>query len=111
LSVHDVAGGGIAALPGAALDLDTFDIRGSQVVGLQLVEGATLTAVGGNITGNPVGVNVQGGTSIDLSKAFSKVVVSGNQVDRGTKELALPALSDVLSRSGAGLESQTIQSP
>jgi len=110
LSVHDVAGG-LAALPGAALDLDTFDIRGSQVVGMQLVEGATLTAVGGNITGNPVGVNVQGGTSIDLSKAFDKVVVSGNQVDRGTKELPVPALSDVLGRSGAGLESQTIQSP
>jgi hypothetical protein len=111
LSVHDSGGGGLALLPGAVLELDTFDIRSSQVVGMQLVEGATVKAVGGSIAGSPVGVNVQGGTSIDLTKALENVVFSGNQADRGTQNLPVPALSDVLGRSGDGLEPQTIQSP
>jgi Right handed beta helix region len=103
LSVHDAGGGGLAALPGAALELDTFDIRSAAVVGMQLVEGATLKAAGGNITSNAVGVNVQGGSTSDLTKAVEQVVVTGNQVDRDTRDLPVPALSDVLSRTGNGL--------
>ncbi|MEY2933752.1 MAG: hypothetical protein RL033_4501, partial [Pseudomonadota bacterium] len=41
LSVHEAGGGGLAVLPGANLELDTFDIRTSSVVGMQLLEGAT----------------------------------------------------------------------
>src|SRR6185436_14349615 len=87
LSVHDVGGGGLAALPGATLEIDTFDIRAAAVVGMQLVEGATLTAASGNITSNPLGVNVQGGSTIDLTKVFQNVVVTGNTVNNDTRDL------------------------
>ncbi|MEO8182621.1 MAG: right-handed parallel beta-helix repeat-containing protein [Deltaproteobacteria bacterium] len=98
LSVHDVGGGGLAALLGATLEIDTFDIRAA-AVGMQLVEGVTLTAASGNITSNPLGVNVQGGSTIDLTKVFQNVVVTGNTVNNDTRDLPVPALSDVLSRS------------
>jgi hypothetical protein len=110
--VNNTGAGGLAVLPGAALDLDTFDIRGSSgAAGLQLVDGATVTAIAGNIIGNPIGVNLQGGSSIDLSKALDKVVVKGNQKDNDTQSLAVPALSDLLARSGDRLRPQAINSP
>jgi hypothetical protein len=110
LSVHDTGAGGLVVLPGAALELDTFDIRASSgAAGLQLVEGATVSAIAGNITSNPIGVNVQG--SIDVSKAITKTVIKGNQKDRDTQALAVPALSDVLTRSGDRLQPQAINSP
>ncbi|HEU4580381.1 MAG TPA: right-handed parallel beta-helix repeat-containing protein [Polyangiaceae bacterium] len=112
LSVHDTGGGGLAVLPGASLELDTFDIRASSgAAGLQLVEGATVTAIAGNITSNPIGVNVQGGSSIDVSKAITKTVIRGNKKDSDTQALPVPALSDVLARSGDRLTSQAIDSP
>jgi hypothetical protein len=112
LSVHDTGAGGLAVLPGAALDLDTFDIHASSgAAGLQLVGGATVTAVAGNITSNPIGVNVQDGSSIDVSKAITKTVIKGNQKDSDTQSLPVPALSDLLARSGDRLQPEAINSP
>jgi hypothetical protein len=110
LSVHEAGGGGLAVLPGANLELDTFDIRTSSVVGMQLLEGATLAATEGMVTSNPVGVNVQG-SGIDLTKVFDDVVVSMNTVDNDTQSLPVPVLSDVLSRSNGRLETVTILPP
>jgi hypothetical protein len=78
---------------------------------MQLVDGATVTAIAGNITGNPIGVNVQGGSSIDVSKAITKTVIQGNKKDKDTQSLPLPALSDLLARSGDRLQPQAINSP
>jgi hypothetical protein len=112
LSVHDTGAGGLAVLPGTTLDMDTFDIHASSgAAGMQLVDGATVTAIAGNITGNPIGVNVQGGSSIDVSKAITKTVIQGNKKDKDTQSLPRPALSDLLARSGDRLQPQAINSP
>jgi hypothetical protein len=112
LSVQGAGAGGLAVLPGTTLELDTFDIRASSgAAGLQLVEGANVTVLAGNITGNPIGVNVQGGSSIDPSKAITKTVIKGNQKDNDTQALPVPALSDLLARSGDRLQPQAINSP
>ncbi len=110
LSVHEAGGGGLAALSGASLELDTFDIRTSSVVGMLLLEGAKLTASTGMITSNPVGVNVQG-SGIDLAEVFDDVVVTMNQVDRDTQSLPVPAPSDVLGRSDGRLQTLAILPP
>jgi hypothetical protein len=110
-SCADAAGGGgIALLSGAALTLDTFDIRSSALVGMQVSAGATLDAQKGTITANAAGVNVQG-SGIDLTKSFTDVKVVGNQVDEDKRELLAPAISDLLGRSSGPLDSPAIESP
>jgi len=111
LKVQGTGAGGLAVLPGTNLELDTFDIRASSgAAGLQLVSGATVAVIAGNITGNPIGVNVQGG-GIDASKAITKTIIKGNQKESDTQSLPVPALSDLLARSGDRLQPQAINSP
>ncbi|HKO91284.1 MAG TPA: hypothetical protein VJU61_09040, partial [Polyangiaceae bacterium] len=110
-SCADAAGGGgIALLSGASLELDTFDIRSSALVGMQVLPGATLAAKTGTITKNAAGVNVQG-SGVDLSKSFDDVRVTGNDVDNDTRELPAPAISDLLGRSAGRLDAQPVSSP
>jgi hypothetical protein len=105
------AGGvGIGALSGAALDLDTFDIRSNPLAGVQALGGATLAAARGELTANGVGVNVQGG-GIDLTKSLTDVDISKNQTDQGTKDLPAPTPTDVAGRSTGRLAIPAVPSP
>lgn len=106
----NAGGGGIGVLSGGALDMDTFDIRTNPLVGLQVLSGATLTAAHGEVTGNGVGVNVQG-SGIDLTKSLTDVDVSKNQTSDGTKELPAPATTDLPGRSAGRLAIPAVPSP
>jgi hypothetical protein len=103
-------GGGIGALSGASLNLDTFDIRSNTLVGLQLLEGATLVAARGLLTSNAVGVNLQS-SSIDLTKSLTDVTVSKNKTDNATQNMPAPVASDLLGRSAGRLDMPAIPSP
>jgi hypothetical protein len=103
-------GGGIGVLSGAALDLDTFDIRTSPLVGLHVLQGAKLTAARGEVTANGLGVNVQD-SGIDLTKSLTDVDVSKNQTNTGTKDLPAPSLSDLAGRSAGRLAIPAVPSP
>jgi hypothetical protein len=96
-------GTGLASLAGAHVEADDFLVRGSALCGVMLARGrdpdtglpvaggGTAAFGAGEVSGNPVGVNVQT-PGVDLGELLERVLLRGNGRDLDTTELPTPDL-------------------
>ena len=87
-------GFGVAALEDAAIDVEHFRVSRSALCGVALVRGGTVDLRDGEVTDNPIGVNIQT-EGFDLQRVQDRVTYRGNERALDSSVLPVPDPGDL----------------
>jgi hypothetical protein len=87
------AGVGIGVYRGADVDVESFVVDGSALVGVQVAEAGELDLVRGVISDNPIGANVQI-PGYDLDRLSEEVAYRDNGTNLDAMDLPVPSAAD-----------------